>query len=224
MVNAFDTEVAKDVGIIPAIIYHYIQLWISHNETNGTNFYDGYYWTYNSISAFCKQFDYLTKSQIERALKTLEEKEYIKVGNYNRVSYDRTKWYADLKKGNAILENEKSISQNCEIHFSDLGNGIPENEKPIPNKNQLNTTNKETSSNRFVKPTVEEIQTYIQENGYSVDAERFFDYYESNGWYVGKKKMKDWKATVRYWERNSNDRKPKPTPPITDPTNPLGFR
>ena len=56
----------------------------------------------------------------------------------------------------------------------------------------------------FQKPTVEEIQSYIHENGYSVDAERFFNFYESKGWMVGKNHMKDWKAAVRTWQKGSN--------------------
>ena len=54
---------------------------------------------------------------------------------------------------------------------------------------------------RFMPPTREEVQQYITEQGYHVDAERFVDYYTSNGWMVGKNKMKDWKAAVRTWER-----------------------
>lgn len=54
----------------------------------------------------------------------------------------------------------------------------------------------------FKKPTVEEIKAYCLERGNNVDAEYFYDYYESKGWTVGKGKMKDWKASVRTWERN----------------------
>lgn len=54
---------------------------------------------------------------------------------------------------------------------------------------------------RFIKPTLEEIELFIFDNNYSVDAEAFFDYYESVGWSVGKKKMKDWKAAVRTWQK-----------------------
>lgn len=54
----------------------------------------------------------------------------------------------------------------------------------------------------FVKPTVDEVRTYCQERKNNVDPERFVDYYESNGWKVGKNSMKDWKATVRTWEKN----------------------
>ena len=51
----------------------------------------------------------------------------------------------------------------------------------------------------FKKPSLEDIQAYCKESGYHVDAERFMNYYDSNGWMVGRNKMKDWKATVRNW-------------------------
>ena len=60
---------------------------------------------------------------------------------------------------------------------------------------------------RFVKPTLSEIEQYCIERKNNVNAEQFFDYYESNGWKVGKNSMKDWKAAVRTWER-SEYRKP----------------
>jgi len=55
----------------------------------------------------------------------------------------------------------------------------------------------------FVKPSVEEIKDYCKERSNSVEAESFFDFYESKGWLVGKTKMKDWKAAVRNWERSN---------------------
>ena len=58
----------------------------------------------------------------------------------------------------------------------------------------------------FVKPTPLEIQTYVDEHQLHVDVDRFFDYYEGNGWKVGKNPMKDWKATARNWSRNSFDK------------------
>lgn len=47
---------------------------------------------------------------------------------------------------------------------------------------------------RFYPPTVDEVRAYCIEKGYTVDADRFVDYYTSNGWKVGKNPMKDWKA------------------------------
>ncbi len=56
---------------------------------------------------------------------------------------------------------------------------------------------------RFSPPSVEEVKAYCSENGYAVDAQRFVDYYTSNGWKVGKNPMKDWKAAVRTWSRGA---------------------
>jgi hypothetical protein len=56
---------------------------------------------------------------------------------------------------------------------------------------------------RFVKPTIEDIFNYCSERENNVDCRKFFDYYESNGWKVGKNPMKDWKASIRTWEKNT---------------------
>lgn len=55
---------------------------------------------------------------------------------------------------------------------------------------------------RFTPPTLDEVQAYCSERHNNVDPQRFIDYYESNGWRVGRNAMKDWKAAVRSWERN----------------------
>ena len=58
----------------------------------------------------------------------------------------------------------------------------------------------------FTPPTVEEVQEYCFERGNAVDAQSFVDFYTSKGWYVGKTKMKDWKASVRTWEKNQRQK------------------
>ncbi len=60
----------------------------------------------------------------------------------------------------------------------------------------------DSTSKRFKKPSIEEVKDYIREQGYSVDPEGFYDYYEANGWKVGKNPVKDWKACVRTFQRN----------------------
>lgn len=54
---------------------------------------------------------------------------------------------------------------------------------------------------RFSPPTVEEVRAYCQERKNGIDPQRFVDYYQARGWKLGKESMKDWKATVRTWER-----------------------
>ena len=62
----------------------------------------------------------------------------------------------------------------------------------------------EQKRKRFVPPTLEEVKAYCLERKNGVDAERFYDYYSTNGWVQGKNKpIKDWKACVRTWERNT---------------------
>lgn len=67
-------------------------------------------------------------------------------------------------------------------------------------------------SKRFVKPSIAEVADYCRERGNAVDPERFWNFYESKGWMVGKSKMKDWKACVRTWEKpdqRQEQQKPK---------------
>jgi hypothetical protein len=59
---------------------------------------------------------------------------------------------------------------------------------------------------KFVKPSIEEIRAYCRERENTINAERFFDFYQSKGWKVGNQPMKDWRAAVRTWERSENAR------------------
>ena len=76
-------------------------------------------------------------------------------------------------------------------------------------KNNIDYYNSGDKKKRFAPPTLEEVKAYCSERNNSVDAQRFIDYYTSNGWKVGKNPMKDWKAAVRNWER---DNKPQGKP------------
>ena len=70
-------------------------------------------------------------------------------------------------------------------------------------KNHNQNVNNESKSKRFVKPTLDEVKQYCTERKNNIDAERFINYYEANGWKIGKNAIKDWKACVRTWEGNS---------------------
>lgn len=137
MKHIFDVNVAKEYGIEIAILLENMNFWLEKNRANNTNFFDGRYWTYNSIKGFEKLFPYWGKDKIYRVLKKAEDLGLIIKGNYNKLSYDRTTWYA-------FSESAESIFQNRNIHFADLQNGISENAKPIPYINTyINTDNKE---------------------------------------------------------------------------------
>lgn len=79
--------------------------------------------------------------------------------------------------------------------------------KRVQNKNEKNEKNKsKEESKRFMPPTIFEVKGYMDEIGYKGNPQKFVDHYTANGWYVGKNKMKDWKAAVRTWRGNDNDR------------------
>lgn len=92
------------------------------------------------------------------------------------------------KKANGFFDNQSKAKK-------------PDNEYEHDNDLKENTL-KGVKEKRFAPPTKAEVEEYCQEKGYGVDAERFIDFYESKGWYVGKNKMKDWKAAVRNWSRS----------------------
>lgn len=128
MQHSFDVRIAKEYGVNAAVLLNNMYFWIEKNKANNTNFYDGYYWTYNSKKAFAELFPYLNERQIDYALKKLIDGGIIITGNYNKLAYDRTLWYAITKKGYCIL-------QNCEMENTKLLNGNTEIVQPIPDSN-----------------------------------------------------------------------------------------
>lgn len=65
------------------------------------------------------------------------------------------------------------------------------------------------NSGKFCKPTVDDVAKYVAEKQLSVDAAVFVDFYESNGWKVGRNPMKDWRAAVRTWSAKERKSKSK---------------
>ena len=101
----------------------------------------------------------------------------------------------ELSSGNNKIDN---------IYDSKIDN------KTIKEKKEIKEKKKdlpETKERVFKKPSVEEISSYCQERNNNINPEQFYDYYEANGWKINRNPMKDWKATVRNWERNEFNRK-----------------
>ena len=68
MTYSFDIEIAQEIGVDEAIMLQNIIFWLVKNKANGTNHYDGRYWTYNSHKAFKELFPFWTENQIRRIL------------------------------------------------------------------------------------------------------------------------------------------------------------
>ena len=155
MEHSFNIELAKEYGILEAILLKNIWFWIEKNRANEKNFYDGTYWTYNSTKAFNQLFPYASESSIKRALKSLQEKGIIKTGNYNKSSYDRTLWYAFTDLGYSIVSNRQ-----MEVNKS--SNGDEQNGLTIPDINTDDKT-KDIKTNKKEKKETE-FDSVINEN------------------------------------------------------------
>lgn len=90
------------------------------------------------------------------------------------------------------------LQQNCSVEKE------IEKEKELEIDKEID--NNGAKSKRFVPPTLKEVSDYCIERNNNIDPQTFIDFYESKGWMVGKNKMKDWKASVRTWERGRNSK------------------
>ena len=146
--------------------------------------------------------------------------------NLNGKCCASTNYFADLyevsrvsiQKWLKLLEDKKYIirtiiykegSKQIETRYITLVNN-PNKQKLTDNTNINITNNNITYSNkgRFKIPTLNDIDIYCKERTNNIDPLAFYDFYQSKNWYIGKNKMKDWKACVRTWERRD---KKKPT-------------
>lgn len=94
MNHTFDVAVATRYGVDAAIMIENFRFWIAKNKANGRHFYEGRFWTYNSIKAFSELFPYWSAPQIRRILDKLEDAEVLVSGSFNASPWDKTKWYA----------------------------------------------------------------------------------------------------------------------------------
>lgn len=154
--------------------------------------------------------------------KKLIMKNVINVNNVRLCTYKTSEQNFDgySKKLNGVVKNFEWGSQKSLTGYSKNLNGGSQNSLPnnIYDNTNDNTTNiieregKQAPTHpkaRFLKPTLEEIREYCLSRNNYVDPERFYDYYEANGWKVGKNPMKDWRAAVRTWESREKSEAPK---------------
>jgi len=153
MNHNFNIQIAKDYGLIEAILLENIAFWMHYNIANEKNKIADKYWIFNSVSAWKQLFPYLTASKIRYALQRLVKKNVLLTGVYNKAGYDKTKWYTinpeiffnrfleidkvTDKKGNILHEHKAfvKITNGCDKITNGLvkiTNGCDENNKPIP--------------------------------------------------------------------------------------------
>lgn len=217
MKHLFDIDIAAKYGVPCAVILENIGYWVFQNEANETNCHDGYYWTYNSIKGLKTIHPYLTEKQIRSAIEVLVKEDLIRTGEFNTDPFDHSKWYTLTEKGKITLEYQKgkSICPTGQIESPYRADHIVYNNASLDSSNKYKQTdingekeNKEKEK-RFAPPSVEEVDAYIKEQGYTFDAEAFVDFYASKGWKVGSQSMKDWRAACRTWQRRRDEDRKK---------------
>lgn len=92
-------------------------------------------------------------------------------------------------------------------------------------KDRLELERVKNKATRFITPTIDEIKTFLNDQEYDTDTDRyavrFYNFYESKGWKVGKEKMKDWKAAIRGWLSRDNIKKKVAAETIDDLNDPI---
>lgn len=155
---------------------------------------EGYCWATNNYFA---ELYGVSKMTISRLIQELASKNYINVEmKYKKDSKEIEARYIKI----CIYPIYKNV-------YTPIYKIVEDNNTSINNT----SINKKENTKRksFVKPTIQEIQDYCIERKNGINANAFYDFYESKDWYVGKNKMKDWKACIRTWEQR--DRKEKPS-------------
>ena len=143
-------------------------------------------------------------SAITTALKELRDFGYLVITKRfpNETETGRIEYIYDIYE----QPQEKQAIEKQDLEFLGVEFQGLENQTQL-NTKQLNTDKLNTHNKRFVPPTLEEVKAYCKERGNNVNPETWFDFYTANGFKVGRNQMKDWKASIRYWERGENNGK-----------------
>lgn len=128
---------------------------------------------------------------------------YIKKDRYKPTDCEEIKLLDVNEKGEYVLAgtSRNQVGSNLEPQDRDRDR-IEIGKDRDSSRKRSSANNSTTAAQKFKKPTLEELKAYIAENGYTFSAEAFMDYYESNGWKVGRNPMKSWQATCRTWQRH----------------------
>lgn len=134
------------------------------------------------------------------------------VSNWGK--HQNVKGLDDIREQNRIRQQRYRDNQKLLLELKDK-----EEKEIIDIKNkdiEESNVKRNVTPKRFTKPTIKQVSEYCKERKNNINAEQFYDHYESVGWKVGKNPMKDWKASVRTWERRNNNQPKKDEPEWID--------
>jgi hypothetical protein len=85
-------NIIKKYGSHSAILLERLRISIEYHKKRNTHFYEGRYWTYDTIDALSKKCG-LSRDSIRYTIKNLKKHEILITGNFNPNKIDRTTWY-----------------------------------------------------------------------------------------------------------------------------------
>jgi hypothetical protein len=149
---------------------------------------------------------------IKRGESTMSLETWAKRWNWDKSKVRR--FLTLLQSDGMIVVNSDNITTHLSVcnyaSYQDERNANETQVKRKRNADEIQTTpikeeekQQEQQEGKFVKPTIQEIEIYMQEKGMENLAERFYYFYEAKGWVIGKNKIKDWKSCVMTWKKNS---------------------
>lgn len=163
---------------------------------------DRWQWSVNKVRGYLYELekgDYID-TQKTSVNQIITIKKYIVVNTQNDTQINtQTDTQNDTQTDTPIIKNNNVNNENKDIVIESVVVSNKQQTLPTPTKE------KKRRSSVFVKPTLEECIAYANEKGFNWDASRFYNYYESNGWRVGRNPMKNWKAAMSSW----NTKEPK---------------
>lgn len=118
-IRTFDADLALAIGLNGAIVVAQILYWMDINQREGKNLIDGRYWVYNTYDEWHVQFPFWSVRTIKTIFQSLEDLGVLRVGRFNKLNLDRTKWYT---------VDEEVVSRLCNSCTMDSANLAP----PIP--------------------------------------------------------------------------------------------
>ena len=130
--HAFIVTEAEEYGVNTAILLQHIRFWVKENKGKDTHTHDGKTWMYQSAADMHKHFPYWSRLKIHRMLASMEEDGLIESGNYNKLGFDRTKWYTLTEKTRCSSESHLNVQDGTKRDSN--------SEQPIPDNNTDNKT------------------------------------------------------------------------------------
>jgi len=149
----------------------------------------------------------LSEQEVRTALKKLKKTHEISTSKVtNRYSILTVCNYSTYQNNNSAINHQSTT------------NPPASNQQATTTKNDKNEKNeKKKRVRRFIPPTLTDIEQYIKDNGYSVEAKVFYNYFTEGNWVDSKgNKVKNWKQKIITWNnlnrQERSGRKDSPAP------------